>query len=41
MLGDLLKLDHSTAQTGRLADSIAVLTGARSGRRWTKPIVME
>ncbi|GAB3445622.1 sensor histidine kinase [Actinophytocola sediminis] len=41
VLGDLLKLDHSTAQTGRLADSIAVLTGARSGRRWTRPIVME
>jgi signal transduction histidine kinase len=41
VLGDLLRLDHSTAQTGRLADSIAVLTGARSGRRWTKPIVME
>ncbi|QFU89217.1 ATP-binding protein [Amycolatopsis sp. YIM 10] len=40
-LGDLMVLDHSTAQTGRLADSIAVLTGARSGRRWTKPIVME
>jgi len=41
VLGDLLKLDHSTAQAGRLADSIAVLTGARSGRRWTKPITME
>jgi signal transduction histidine kinase len=41
MLGDLLKIDHSTAQAGRLADSIAVLTGARSGRRWTKPIRME
>lgn len=41
VLGDLLKLDHSTAQTGRLADSIAVLTGSRSGRRWTRPIVME
>jgi signal transduction histidine kinase len=41
VLGDLLKLDHATAQTGRLADSIAVLTGARSGRRWTKPIVVE
>src|ERR1700742_2701649 len=36
-----MKLDHSTAQTGRLADSVAVLTGARSGRRWAKPIVME
>ncbi|MFC1430885.1 ATP-binding protein [Streptacidiphilus sp. N1-3] len=41
VLGDLLQLDHGTAQAGRLADSIAVLTGARSGRRWTKPIVME
>ncbi|MER7396940.1 ATP-binding protein, partial [Streptomyces sp. NPDC000151] len=41
VLGDLLKLDHTTAQAGRLADSIAVLTGARSGRRWNKPITME
>jgi len=41
VLGDLLRLDHSVSQAGRLADSIAVLTGARSGRRWTKPIVME
>ncbi|MET7304549.1 ATP-binding protein [Embleya sp. NPDC005575] len=41
VFGDLLRLDHNTAQAGRLADSIAVLTGARSGRRWTKPIVME
>ncbi|MDT0268195.1 ATP-binding protein [Streptomyces sp. DSM 44915] len=41
VLGDLLLLDHRTAQAGRLADSIAVLTGARSGRRWSKPIVME
>jgi signal transduction histidine kinase len=41
MLGDLLHLDHCTAQAGRLADSVAVLTGARSGRRWTRPIVME
>jgi signal transduction histidine kinase len=41
VLGDLLELDHSTAQVGRLADSIAVLSGARSGRRWTKPIIME
>lgn len=41
VLTDLLRLDHSTTQAGRLADSIAVLTGARSGRRWTKPIRME
>ncbi|BFV56988.1 hypothetical protein KCMC57_up20920 [Kitasatospora sp. CMC57] len=41
VLGDLLTLDHSTAQAGRMADSIAVLTGARSGRRWTRPIGVE
>ncbi|MCX4746494.1 ATP-binding protein [Kitasatospora sp. NBC_01287] len=41
VLGDLLRLDHSTAQAGRLADSIAVLTGARSGRRWSRPIPVE
>ncbi|MFC5905168.1 ATP-binding protein [Streptomyces zhihengii] len=41
VLTDLLHLDHRTAQAGRLADSIAVLTGARSGRRWARPIVME
>ncbi|MEV6723080.1 ATP-binding protein [Streptomyces xanthochromogenes] len=41
VLGDLLHLDHRTAQAARLADSIAVLTGARSGRRWARPIVME
>ncbi|MGI5347795.1 ATP-binding protein [Streptomyces sp. CA-250714] len=41
VLGDLLQLDHRNAQMGRIADSIAVLTGARSGRRWAKPIVME
>ncbi|MEU6540409.1 ATP-binding protein [Streptomyces sp. NPDC047000] len=41
VLADLLHLDHRTAQAGRLADSIAVLTGARSGRRWARPIQME
>ncbi|BDH06088.1 sensor histidine kinase [Streptomyces seoulensis] len=41
ILADLLHLDHRTAQAGRLADSIAVLTGARSGRRWARPIAME
>ncbi|MFH9427920.1 ATP-binding protein [Streptomyces sp. NPDC017615] len=41
VLADLLHLDHRTAQAGRLADSIAVLTGARSGRRWARPIAME
>ncbi|WP_328940373.1 ATP-binding protein [Streptomyces sp. NBC_00250] len=41
VLTDLLHLDHRTAQAGRLADSVAVLSGARSGRRWARPIVME
>lgn len=41
VLADLLHLDHRTAQAGRLADSVAVLSGARSGRRWARPIVME
>ncbi|GGM03023.1 histidine kinase [Streptomyces fumigatiscleroticus] len=41
VLSDLLHLDHRTAQAGRLADSVAVLTGARSGRRWARPIGME
>ncbi|MEU4652575.1 ATP-binding protein [Streptomyces sp. NPDC023723] len=41
VLTDLLHLDHRTAQAGRLADSVAVLAGARSGRRWARPIGME
>lgn len=41
VLAELLRLDHRTAQAGRLADSISVLSGARSGRRWAKPIGME
>ncbi|WP_371661664.1 ATP-binding protein [Streptomyces sp. NBC_00280] len=41
VVADLLHLDHRTAQAGRLADSIAVLSGARSGRRWARPIAME
>ncbi|GAA1458446.1 ATP-binding protein [Nocardiopsis exhalans] len=41
ILGDLMQLDHTTAQTGRIADSIAILTGARSGRRWGRAIPME
>ncbi|MFD6949535.1 MULTISPECIES: ATP-binding protein [unclassified Nocardiopsis] len=41
VLGDLMHLDHTTAQAGRVADSIAVLTGARSGRRWGRAIALE
>lgn len=41
VLGDLLHLDHRTAQAGRQADCIAVLTGAPPGQHWADPIVME
>jgi signal transduction histidine kinase len=37
----LLELDHRVSQLGRLADNVVVLSGGRSGRRWTKPIGME
>ncbi|GHJ38764.1 ATP-binding protein [Streptomyces sp. TS71-3] len=35
---DLLRIDHGTALIGRLADSIAVLGGARPGRQWPRPV---
>lgn len=35
---DLLRLDHGTALIGRLADSIAVLGGARPGRQWRQAV---
>lgn len=38
VFGDLLRLDHRTALVGRLADSIAVLGGARPGRQWQQTI---
>ncbi|MEV5776838.1 ATP-binding protein [Streptomyces antimycoticus] len=38
VFGDLLRLDHGNALVGRLADSIAVLGGARPGRQWSKPV---
>ncbi|ROO89629.1 signal transduction histidine kinase [Actinocorallia herbida] len=41
VFADLLEIDHRVSQLGRLADSIALLSGGRTGRRWTKPIVME
>lgn len=41
ILSDLLDLDHRVSQLSRLADNIALLSGGRSGRRWTRPIVME
>lgn len=41
VFADLIEMDHRVSQLGRLADSIALLAGGRSGRRWTKPIPME
>ncbi|MEV0371697.1 ATP-binding protein [Streptomyces sp. NPDC050636] len=38
VFGDLLRVDHRTALVGRLADSIAVLGGARPGRQWQKTV---
>lgn len=38
VFGDLLRLDHGTALIGRLADSIAVLGGARPGRQWSRSV---
>ncbi|MEZ0094252.1 sensor histidine kinase [Streptacidiphilus sp. EB129] len=35
---DLLRVDHGNALVGRLADSIAVLGGARPGRQWSNPV---
>ncbi|CAM2932897.1 sensor histidine kinase [Streptomyces albus] len=35
---DLLRLDHSNALISRLADTIAVLGGARPGRQWSQPV---
>ncbi|MFD6949899.1 ATP-binding protein [Nocardiopsis sp. TSRI0078] len=41
IFGDLLDIDHGVSRTGRLADGFVILAGGRSGRRWTRPIVME
>ncbi|WP_431046190.1 sensor histidine kinase [Streptomyces sp. P1-3] len=38
VFADLLHIDHGTALVGRLADSIAVLGGARPGRQWVKEV---
>ncbi|MFF5110036.1 sensor histidine kinase [Streptosporangium sp. NPDC000509] len=41
VFAELLDLDHRISQVSRLADNVALLSGGRSGRRWTRPIVME
>jgi signal transduction histidine kinase len=38
VFADLLQIDHGNALIGRLADSIAVLGGARPGRQWGRNI---
>ncbi|MFD0687237.1 ATP-binding protein [Actinomadura fibrosa] len=38
VFGDLLHLDHGNALIGRLADSVAVLGGARPGRQWRQDV---
>lgn len=38
VFGDLLHIDHGTSLIGRLADSIAVLGGARPGRQWQQTV---
>ncbi|MFI0777994.1 sensor histidine kinase [Streptomyces sp. NPDC021212] len=39
-LDDLFQLDGTSSQTGRMADRIAILTGALSGKHWPRPIVI-
>ncbi|GAA4887776.1 sensor histidine kinase [Saccharopolyspora cebuensis] len=41
VLGDLFELDHRTSQISRVADTAAVLSGARTGRSWPRPVAME
>ncbi|GGO84789.1 hypothetical protein GCM10012280_17070 [Wenjunlia tyrosinilytica] len=40
VFGDLLHVDHGNSLIGRLADSIAVLGGARPGRQWLKNVTL-
>ncbi|MFI6153945.1 sensor histidine kinase [Kitasatospora sp. NPDC051170] len=41
LLEGLLKADHAAAQQARLAQTLAVLCGARAGRNWPEPIALE
>ena len=41
VFADLLEVDHNVSRTGRLADRVVTLAKGRSGRRWTRPIVLE
>ncbi|MFG3050866.1 sensor histidine kinase [Kitasatospora sp. NPDC048239] len=41
LLEGLLKADHAAAQQARLAQTLAVLCGARAGRHWPEPVPLE
>ncbi|MEU9046683.1 MULTISPECIES: sensor histidine kinase [unclassified Kitasatospora] len=41
LLEGLLKADHAAAQQARLAQTLAVLCGARAGRHWPEPVTLE
>ncbi|WP_263108006.1 sensor histidine kinase [Kitasatospora sp. DSM 101779] len=41
LLEGLLKADHAAAQQARLAQTLAVLCGARAGRHWPEPVALE
>ncbi|MER7705326.1 ATP-binding protein [Kitasatospora sp. NPDC097605] len=41
LLEGLLKADHAAAQQARLAQTLAVLCGARAGRHWPEPVSLE
>jgi signal transduction histidine kinase len=41
LLDGLLKADHAAAQQARLAQTLAVLCGARAGRHWPEPVALE
>ncbi|MFD7988996.1 sensor histidine kinase [Kitasatospora indigofera] len=41
LLDGLLKADHAAAQQARLAQTLAVLCGARAGRHWPEPVPLE
>ncbi|WP_329501272.1 sensor histidine kinase [Kitasatospora herbaricolor] len=41
LLDGLLRADHAAAQQARLAQTLAVLCGARAGRHWPEPVPLE
>ncbi|WP_217712087.1 ATP-binding protein [Kitasatospora sp. NA04385] len=41
LLDGLLRADHAAAQQARLAQTLAVLCGAKAGRTWPEPVPLE